>query len=427
MFKNETQYDENVILARLPPAVRTKVLLAEYQHVFAQVPFLKYVRNDSMRVHLLRRMHAHVCHKGRQIIKEGDVANEITFMVSGRASVCKIIGTVVEKRAGTLRRVKRDEEEAKDAEAAGAPHAGVHGAGAKSTPAPSLQRKESFGTIVVKAADGNNTPLSMRSAPRQSPGPNGAQSPGPGSSTKEQQRGSDLDGAGRPTQSPSVPASPAHSDKSPKGAAARNGATRRSLFGRMMRMPSRLDGGGRTLLTDRQRLRARRRWALVRDNLALIAKMKPIDVDAFEKGRKIARIVIDNDGLGQPGYDNEQTQCEIEVIGDFAPGDFLGHQAMKCAARYTYSAVATEPCLFYTLRRNDVMLMLRDEPDIALELQRAMSYAIRQVTRLQTHSSLLSSPLLSSPLLSSLVFPMHIVCDGRMTSSCSSPPFLCPG
>ena len=420
MFKNETQYDENVILARLPPAVRTKVLLAEYQHVFAQVPFLKYVRNDSMRVHLLRRMHAHVCHKGRQIIKEGDVANEITFMVSGRASVCKIIGTVVEKRAGTLRRVKRDEEEAMDAEAAGGPHAVVHGAGAESTPALSLQRKDSFDTTAVKAADGNNTPLSMRSAPRQSPGLNGAQSPGPGSSTKEQQRGSDLDGAGRPTQSPSVPASPAHSDKSPKGAAPRNGATRRSLFGRMIRMPSRLDGGGRTLFTDHQRLRARRRWALVRDNLALIAKMKPIDVDAFEKGRKIARIVIDNDGLGRLGYDNEQTQCEIEVIGDFLPGEFLGHQAMKRAARYTYSAVATEPCLFYTLRRNDVMLMLRDEPDIALELQRAMSYAIRQVTR--PHSSLL--------LL--LVFSMHIVCDGRMTLPVHVPAVLlscvlCPG
>lgn len=38
--------------------------------------------------------------------------------------------------------------------------------------------------------------------------------------------------------------------------------------------------------------------------------MRMVDSD---KGRKIARIVIDNDSLGRPGYDNEQTSCDIEV------------------------------------------------------------------------------------------------------------------
>ena len=71
VFKNETQYDEEIILARLPPIVRNKVLLAEYKAIFETIPLFHYIPNVSLRVHLLRRMHAHVCHKGRQIIKEG--------------------------------------------------------------------------------------------------------------------------------------------------------------------------------------------------------------------------------------------------------------------------------------------------------------------------------------------------------------------
>ena len=135
VFKNETQYDEEIILARLPPIVRNKgvfvlidkpilipsfshlssflpirplpipyppiashpiainhrlydhlhrpsstttrnyrplpVLLAEYKTIFETIPLFHHITNLSLRVHLLRRMHAHVCHKGRQIIKEG--------------------------------------------------------------------------------------------------------------------------------------------------------------------------------------------------------------------------------------------------------------------------------------------------------------------------------------------------------------------
>ena len=78
-----------------------------------------------------------------------------------------------------------------------------------------------------------------------------------------------------------------------------------------------------------------------------------------DKGRKIARIVIDNDSLGRPGYDNEQTSCDIEVMGDFVPGEFVGHRAMESGQVYAYSAIATEPCKFYTLRMNDILLMLR--------------------------------------------------------------------
>jgi len=73
--------------------------------------------------------------------------------------------------------------------------------------------------------------------------------------------------------------------------------------------------------------------------------------------------------LFPPGYGDEQTQCEIEIIGDFLPGEFVGHRAMRRSQPYAYSAIAMEPCKFYTLKRNDILLMLRDEPDIALELQ----------------------------------------------------------
>ena len=122
-------------------------------------------------------------------------------------------------------------------------------------------------------------------------------------------------------------------------------------------------------LTDKQRHRAHKNWRIVRENLKLVIKMKNNKIHSSNVDRKITRIVIDNDDLGRPGYGDEQTQCEIEVIGDFLPGEFVGHRAMRRSQPYAYSAIAMEPCKFYTLRRNDILLMLRDEPDIALELQ----------------------------------------------------------
>lgn len=122
-------------------------------------------------------------------------------------------------------------------------------------------------------------------------------------------------------------------------------------------------------LTDKQRHRAQKKWQIVRENLKKIVTMQHNKIHSANVDRKITRITIDNDDLGRPGYGDEQTQCEIEVIGDFLPGEFVGHRAMRRSQPYAYSAIALEPCKFYTLRRNDILLMLRDEPDIALELQ----------------------------------------------------------
>ena len=122
-------------------------------------------------------------------------------------------------------------------------------------------------------------------------------------------------------------------------------------------------------LTEKQHHRALKNWRIVRDNLKLVVKMKHSKIHSSNVDRKITRVVIDNDDLGRPGYGDEQTQCEIEIIGDFLPGEFVGHRAMRRSQPYAYSAIAMEPCKFYTLKRNDILLMLRDEPDIALELQ----------------------------------------------------------
>ena len=156
-------------------------------------------------------------------------------------------------------------------------------------------------------------------------------------------------------------ANPTHSAQSPHSNSPMNRKSSISaLFSKKTKPP----------LTDKQRHQAQMRWQFVRDNLKQIVKMKHNkNLHSSNADRKITRIVIDNGDLGRPGYGDEQTQCEIEVIGEFVPGEFVGHRAMRRGQPYAYSAIAMEPCKFYTLKRNDIMLMLRDEPDIALELQ----------------------------------------------------------
>ena len=45
----------------------------------------------------------------------GEQASEITFMVHGHASICKILNTVYERKTGALRRIKTVDEKETDA------------------------------------------------------------------------------------------------------------------------------------------------------------------------------------------------------------------------------------------------------------------------------------------------------------------------
>ena len=51
-------------------------------------------------------------------------------------------------------------------------------------------------------------------------------------------------------------------------------------------------------LTDKQRYRAQKKWQIVRENLKLVLKMKNSKIHSSNVDRKITRIVIDNDDLG---------------------------------------------------------------------------------------------------------------------------------
>lgn len=64
------------------------------------------------------------------------------------------------------------------------------------------------------------------------------------------------------------------------------------------------------------------------------------------------------------------------VLGELTKGDFFGHVAMMNNGRYSASVRAIQPCSVYTLKRSDIIRLLRDQPSVGLQLQIALSQAI---------------------------------------------------
>ena len=133
LFKHKTLFDEAKILPRLHCRLRTKILIAQNEDVIAGVcpsptplpsldrflpfprlthtyynhslkttqltqynaiptlgiPPLRYVANDSVKLYLLKLMIPQFTEKGHYLVKEGQMADRIIFLVDGGAVVCR--------------------------------------------------------------------------------------------------------------------------------------------------------------------------------------------------------------------------------------------------------------------------------------------------------------------------------------------------
>ena len=66
----------------------------------------------------------------------------------------------------------------------------------------------------------------------------------------------------------------------------------------------------------------------------------------------------------------------VTVLGRLDVGDFRGHREIMRGEQYAYTVIASEPCKYYTLNKQDIVSLIAQSPDIALELQAALGHAV---------------------------------------------------
>jgi CRP-like cAMP-binding protein len=90
VFEHNSSFDEETLLSRLPRRLRTELLLAQHQYTMDKIPFFKHIKNHSRKLFILSIMTKHFADIGRTILKEGEEAEDIVFLVHGKASICRI-------------------------------------------------------------------------------------------------------------------------------------------------------------------------------------------------------------------------------------------------------------------------------------------------------------------------------------------------
>jgi CRP-like cAMP-binding protein len=67
---------------------------------------------------------------------------------------------------------------------------------------------------------------------------------------------------------------------------------------------------------------------------------------------------------------------KVTVLGRLDAGDFIGHREIMRGEQHAYTVIASEPCKYYTLNKQDILSLVAQSPDIALELQAALGHAV---------------------------------------------------
>ena len=89
--KLNSDFDHKEMFDRLPMKMKNEMLLMGQMDVIVNIPIFHYIKNISIKLHLLDIMVAHVAVTGRSIIREGDIGTKILFLVEGSASVFKAV------------------------------------------------------------------------------------------------------------------------------------------------------------------------------------------------------------------------------------------------------------------------------------------------------------------------------------------------
>jgi CRP-like cAMP-binding protein len=358
VYKHHSSFDEETILSRLPVRLRIELTYVQQKNILEKIPLFRYIKNTSLKLFLLHFMTSQFAGVERCILKEGDEANQIIFLINGRCSICKILNL-----------------SHKDSEDAMSP----------------LLKSQSRRERIVSSVSSKNvsvkSPIWGRHV-RTKPFP---RSPQRARSTKRVISTRDL--LGEQVEHCSANILPGNSS-----IRMRNGS--RGSFNSVRSLKSSCDSyeypsmrlNLSNILQSKRRksrvaynqdpaatLRARANWMKVKALLPKIAAIQRIKEDSVIDGYDMAQTTRKMESmhvLMQVGGHLERVLCNVRPLGVVARGDFLGHTAMMDQRAYAASVVVSEPCHYYSLHRSDVLTLVREQPEIALELQSALSMAI---------------------------------------------------
>jgi CRP-like cAMP-binding protein len=66
----------------------------------------------------------------------------------------------------------------------------------------------------------------------------------------------------------------------------------------------------------------------------------------------------------------------VTALGRLDAGDFIGHREIMRGEPHAYTVIGSEPCKYYTLNKQDILSLVVQSPDIALEQQAALGHAV---------------------------------------------------
>lgn len=365
--KHHSSFDEESILSRLPVRLRIELTYVEQMSILEKIPLFRYIKNTSLKLFLLRSMTSHFAGAERCILKEGDEANQIIFLINGHCSICKILNLPLQDsedaRSPLLKQQSRRERvvssiSRKNASA----NSPIWRVNVRNKPFPRSPQRVKLNNRVL-------------STPEMLAGQHG-------SGSTSMMPDSSYIGMGQSSRGSlnSIESSKSSCDSSEH-------PSMRSFFSTFSTKISITN-----MLKSQKRkskvfenpapevvIRARANWTKVRNSLPRIVAMQHIRESLVTDGYDMAeasRNMVSMHVLTQINGHLERVLCDVRPLGVIARGDFIGHTAMMDQRAYAASVIVSEPCHYYSLHKNDVLTLVREQPEIALELQSALSMAI---------------------------------------------------
>ena len=330
VIKHTSLYDEDAILRRLPFRIRNALMAVQHKDIVANMPIFRFIKSKSVQLHVLKLIHHAVANTGQTIVKEGDKCTAIVFLVKGNALMSKVTKLGEEHFWNVEREKRRKEAEDMSTSRVG---------GSRKTqqqPQPQPQPKNT-----VPSAEGA-TKGHQQVAYRWRP-----------NTPEESVRAQALWAIVRQNL-------PVIADT--EGRKQRGGSATfiKNIMGKVRSAIEEEEAAERIerLRFEQEKIEQRKRnkvwWRRGRIGRAY---------DAVERG--IEYVTPQNFDQPHPEeklgmdllYDEVWSQYRI-LVGDLAPGQFIGHEEILRCDPFPCSVVATEPSIYYSLRRSDVLQLV---------------------------------------------------------------------
>ena len=415
VFKYNSMFDEEAILARLPVRLRLDLLFVQHKSILEKIPLFQYIKNVSLKLYLLNSMKSKFVGVEKLILKEGEKSEELIFIISGKCLACKILrnaspsplnsphassrtkmnnlslinkGRFSGKNESKAKGRDRNRDKINEAEREVALVQtyclwNMKKIGSRWSP----RRMEGVGTDmrsseIMRLSEGRRSSegrrLSINEYMKDQVMGNIKEH---NDGRHKASNGNDNDvGICSPENNNGT-----YLDDSPSGSTERT-RTRNHFFGFSRRLTASANEGHD--MSKEKSERAKCNWMRVKSQLARIADMNRLNID-----RDISGGCMSNSGMGAVKQKKvidsmyvlidvdghlERIKCNVEPLGTLKSGSFVGHTAMMHNRTYASSLMVTEPCHYYVLHKNDIVRLIRDQPGLAMELQSALSSAIHE-------------------------------------------------